>query len=85
MLDTQSIRIEGTIASEELSDFLTSVDPGHTVALTLWIDEAEHTLRQVRIAGQIYDEDAPETIRLLTIEDADLPVDIQLPDIGSGP
>ena len=85
VLDTQTIRVEGTIASEELSDFLTSVDSGHTVALTLWIDEAEHTLRQVRIAGQVYDDDAPETTRLLTIEGADLPVDIQLPDLGSGP
>ena len=55
------------------------------MALTLWIDEAEHTLRQVRIAGQVYDDDAPETTRLLTIEGADLPVDIQLPDLGSGP
>ena len=85
MLDTQAIRVEGTLASEGLSDLITSVDSGHSVALTLWFDEAEHTLRQIRIAGQVYDDDAPETIRVLTIEDLDLPVDIELPEVGSGP
>ena len=54
------------------------------MALILWIDEAEHTLRQIRIAGQIYGDDAPETTRLLIIEEIDLPIDIQLPDIRSG-
>ena len=84
LLDTQTIRVEGNLTSEELSGLITSVDSGHSVALTLWIDEAEHTLQQIRIAGQIYDEDAPETIRILTIEAIDLPVDIQLPDVVSG-
>ena len=84
LLDTQAIRVEGSLASEALSDLITSVDSGHSVALTLWFDEAEHTLRQIRIAGQVYDDDAPETIRVLTIEDIDLPVDIQLPEVGPG-
>ncbi len=85
VLDAQTIRVEGNVASEELSSLITSVDSGHAVALTLWIDEAEHTLRQIRIAGQIYDDDAPETTRLMIIEEIDLPIDIQLPDIRSGP
>ena len=84
LLDTQTIRVEGNLMSEELSGLITSADSGHSVALTLWIDEAEHTLQQIRIAGQVYDEDAPETIRILTIEAIDLPVDIQLPDVVSG-
>ena len=81
----QAIRVEGTLVSEELSNLITSVEPGFSVALTLWIDEAEHALRQIRIAGQIYADDAPETVRVLTIEDIDVPVDIQLPEAGSGP
>ena len=81
----QAIRVEGTLGSEELSNLITSVEPGFSVALTLWIDEAEHALRQIRIAGQIYADDAPETVRVLTIEDIDVPVDIQLPEAGSGP
>ena len=82
--DAQSIRVEANLLSEELSNLISTVDPGHTVDLTLWIDEAGHLLQQIRIAGQIYDDDAPETVRLLTIEGIDLPVDIQLPDVGSG-
>ena len=85
VMNAQAIRVEGSLRSEELSNLITSVDPGHTVDLTLWIDEAEHTLRRIRIAGQIYDDDGPETIRLLTIEGVDLPVDIQLPDVSSNP
>ena len=84
VLDTQTIRVEANLGSDELSDLISTVDPGHAVALTLWIDETEHTLRQIKIAGQIYDDDAPETIRLLSIVGIDVPVDIQLPDVGYG-
>ncbi len=85
VLDTQAFRVEATIASEELSDLITSVDSGHTVTLTLWIDEAEHTLRQIKIEGRIYNDDAPETVRLVIIEAIDVPVEIQLPDVASSP
>ena len=80
----QDAQAEANLASDQLSDLISTVDPGHAVALTLWIDETEHTLRQIKIAGQIYDDDAPETTRLLSIVGIDVPVDIQLPDVGSG-
>ena len=82
--DAQTVRVEGSITSDALVDLITTADPGHDVTLTLWIDEADHLLRQIRIAGQIYDDDGPETTRLLTIEGIDMPVDIQLPEVGSG-
>ncbi len=84
VLDTQTIRVEANLVSDQLSSLLSTVDSGHAVALTLWIDETEHALRQIKIAGRIYDDDAPETIRILTIVGIDVPVDIQLPDVGSG-
>ena len=46
---------------------------------------AEHFLRQLRIAGQLYDDDGPETTRLVTIDGINVPVEIELPDLGSGP
>ena len=82
--DARTIRIDGNVASEEMSDLIKSVDSGHPITLTLWLDEAEHTLQQLRLAGQLFDDDAPATSRLLTI-DIDAPVDIQLPDIDSEP
>ena len=80
----QAVQIQGVIDSEVLQPLITDADPGHTVTLTFWIDEAEALLRQFRLAGQIYDGDAPETTRLLTIEDINAPVDIRLPDSASG-
>ncbi len=80
----QTLRVEGVIDSEALLPLITTADPGNEITLTLWIDETEFVLRQVRLAGQIYNNDAPETTRLLTIEDINLPVDIELPDIASG-
>ena len=85
VMDTQAVRVEGTIASDELLDLITSADPGHTVALTLWIDEADQALHQIRIVGQVDDDDAPETSRLITIEGFNVPVYIQLPDVEPGP
>ena len=85
VLGAQAIRVEGTVQSEQLSNLITDVDSGHTVTLTLWIDEAEHFLRQLRIAGQLYDDDGPETTRLVTIDGINVPVEIELPDLGSGP
>ena len=82
--DTQSIRVEADLASDELLSLITTADPGHEVALTLWIGETEHALQQIRIEGQVYNDDDPETVRLLTIVGIDVPVDIQLPDLGSG-
>lgn len=80
----QTFRVAGNITSGDLADLITTADPGHDVTLTVWIDEAEHVLRQIRIEGQIYDDDGPGTVRLLDIEGIDVPVDIQLPEVGSG-
>lgn len=84
VLGAQTIRVEGTVQSEQLSNLITDVDSDHTLTLTLWIDEADHSLRQLRIAGQLYDDDGPETTRLVIINALDVPVEIKLPDLGSG-
>ncbi len=84
VLGSQTIRAEGTVQSEQLSNLITDVDSGHTLTLTMWIDEDDHSLRQLRILGQLYDEDGPETSRLVTINALDVPVEINLPELGSG-
>ena len=85
VLDSQAVRVEGTLASDELLDLITSADPGHTVNLTLWIDEADQALHQIRVVGQVYDDDAPGTSRLITIDGINVPVYIQLPDVKPAP
>ena len=80
-----TVRVDGNIVSQDLSGLITSVDSGHAVTLTFWIDEIEHTMRQLRIDGKIYNDDEPGTKRLVSIMDVNVPVDIQLPDIDSKP
>lgn len=84
VLDRPTIRLEGQVMSDDLSTLITSADPGHEVTLTLWVEEGDHTLRQLVIAGKLFNDDAPETRRLLIISGVNVPVDIQLPDIASG-
>lgn len=81
---SHTVRVDGTIVSDELSNLITSVDSGHSIELSLWIDESEHMLRRLRIDGQIFDNDALETTRLITLVGVNAPVDIQLPSIASG-
>ena len=76
---TETIRVEGTVLSDALAGLITSADPGHTINLTLWVDPTELDLRQLSIKGQLYDDDAPETVRLITIRDINVPVEIELP------
>ncbi len=80
----RTIRIDGDVMSEDMGDLITSVDPGHPIALTLWFDETEHMLRQFRMDGQLFDDDGPETTRLVVLTDINQPVDIQLPGSASG-
>ena len=80
---SDTIRIDGNVVSEEMSSLITSVDAGHAITLSLWLDQVDHTLRQFRIAGQLFNDDAPGTSRMVTME-IDVPVDIQLPDVSTG-
>lgn len=80
----ETIRVDGNVTSGDLVNLIRDANPGHPIVLSLWIDEADHTLRQLRIAGRIYDDDGADTTRLLTIT-FDVPVDIELPDIASDP
>lgn len=84
VLGRPTIRLEGQVVSDDLATLITSADPGHPVSLTLWVEEADHTLRQLLIAGRLFNDDAPETRRLVIISGIDVPVDIQLPDVASG-
>ncbi len=79
----QTILLEGSLQSEDLSNLITSTNAGHTVMLSFWIDEVDHSLKQLRITGQVFDDDAPETRRLIVIDETNIPIDIQLPEAAS--
>lgn len=79
---SDTIQVDGNVMSEDMRGLISDVNSGHSLTLTYWFDEADHTLRQFRILGRLYDEDAPNTSRLVNME-LNVPVDIQLPDIAS--
>ena len=83
--DLPTIRIEGDLMSEDVSNLITSADPGHPIDLTVWVGELDQSVRQIRIAGNVFNDDAPGTSRLIILSEYDQPVDIQLPEIASGP
>lgn len=80
----QTLVVQGDTMSEDLASLITDASDGYPIKLTLWFDTGGHELRQLRIEGQIFDDDAPETSRLITLSDIDVPIDIQLPDAAAG-
>ena len=81
--DGRIIGFEGRITSDVLSGLITGVDPGHPITLSFWVDEVEQSLRKFQIAGKLFNDDAPETIRLLDVTGVNVPVDIQLPEAAT--
>ena len=54
--------------------------PGAGVGVDVWVEMPEGLVHQVLISGQLLSTDIPGTERLLTLEDFDLPVVIDLPE-----
>ncbi len=73
-------RIEGRVQSEDLAALVPGAGEGFEVVLMLWLDQDDDLLRRVLITGQVVPSDIPGTVRLLTLEDINLPVDITVPE-----
>ena len=57
---------------------------GFPVQLDLWLDRSQGLLQQVHIIGRVVPTDAPNTVRQLTLEDINQPVNIEPPGNTSG-
>ena len=77
--DRLAYRIRGTGSSNDLSQLVPNAGSGFDVELELWIDQTEGLLRKVLISGRVVDTDVPESVRVLTLDDIDLPVQITAP------
>ena len=76
----QNQRITGRVPSEALASLVPGAAEGLEVNLELWVDWGDGLLRRVLINGPVVPGDVPETVRLLTIDDVNLPVDIAPPE-----
>ena len=72
--------IKGRVMSNDLSTLVPNAAPGFDVELELWVGRSEALLLQVVISGQLLDTDAVTTVRVLTLDNIDLPVTIVLPE-----
>ena len=72
-------RIKGRIYSDDLSALVPGSSQGLDVGLELWLDQSEGLLFQALITGTVMSTDATDPVRLLTLDNIDVPVNITLP------
>lgn len=72
-------RIKGRVRSEDLAALVPGAGQGLDVAMELWLDQAEGLLLQALITGQVLPGDLADSVRRLTLDDIDVPVDITPP------
>ena len=77
--DHQVYRIRGRVGSEDLMALVPNAEAGFDVELELAVERTEGLLLQVLIAGRIVATDTEETVRVLSLDDIDVPVDIKAP------
>ena len=75
-----STGLEGTVHSEDLAGLIPGASEGLEVEVELSLDEKDGSLRQVVLTGPVLATDAPETVRQLTLDNLNKPVDISIPE-----
>ena len=71
--------IRGGILSEDLLELVPNADEGYPVMLEMWMEQESGTLRQATITGQVTNDDVPDALRVLTLDDINQPVTIEPP------
>ena len=71
--------IRGGILSQDLLELVPNADEGYSVNLEMWVEQENATLRQATITGQVTDDDVPDAVRVLTLDNINRPVTIHPP------
>jgi hypothetical protein len=74
--------IQGKIRSDDLSTLVPNAGQGFDVVMDLWVERSDFLLRQVWLTGQVVDTDVPDAVRVLTLDEVDIPVDISPPEMN---
>ena len=80
--DSEANHIRGQIMSEDLGGLVPRAAEGLEVILDLWLEQSTNLLRRVLISGMVVPTDEPGTVRQLTLDDINLPVEISAPELG---
>ena len=85
MADSEELRgldtyyISARIKSQALSGLIPGAAEGLGVKLDLWLEQSKSLLVQVLITGMVIPSDDAGTVRLLTLDDVNVPVEISPP------
>ena len=71
--------LTGRLQSEDLAGIVPGAGEGFDVELELWLEQPRNLLRQVLISGKVVPTDLVDTIRVLTLDDINVPVEITAP------
>ena len=71
--------IQGRVDSGDLSRLVPNAAPGFDVMLELWLEQSSGLLLQVVITGQVISTDVEDAVRVLSLDDIDVPVEITPP------
>jgi len=76
----KTYRVSGTIDSSALRTAFSSVEPGYTNNIDLWLGANDSLPRRARIAGQLYKDDAPNVARQVDLTKFGTAIDIKAPE-----
>ena len=71
--------IKGLVKSQALADLIPSAGDGLDVELDLWLEQSSNLLLQALITGRVIPRDEVGTVRVLTLDDINVPVEISPP------
>lgn len=79
-----TIHIQGQVASQDLAELVPGSGKDFPVGLELWLDRSQGLLQQVLIVGRVIPSDEMDTVRRLTLDDINQPVEINPPGDAPG-
>ena len=79
-----TLHIKGAVSSQDLAGLVPGAGQGYPVGLELWLDRSQGLLQQVLIVGRVMPTDDEDTVRRLTLEGINQPVEINAPENVSG-
>ena len=71
--------IKGLVKSQALADLIPGAGDGLDVELDLWLEQSSNLLLQALITGRVIPRDEVGTVRVLTLDDINVPVEISPP------
>ncbi len=68
--------VQGRVDSGDLSRLVPNAALGFDVMLELWLEQSSGLLLRVVITGQVISTDISDAVRVLSLDDIDVPVEI---------